>query len=104
MPERYTSRIIRILTRPEYQPLKRRALSHALSVPDAMYEVFCESIKQLDEQGRIHIDQGKNVGLPDFPSRLVGRYQSTRQGYGFVLPEWRYAQGDVRIGFGDAEK
>ena len=99
MPERFTQRIIRLLKRPDYQPLKQRALARALNVPDEDYKAFCQSVWELQKQGKLAVGAGNKISLPQMADRLVGTYEAARGGYGFIRPDLPTAQGDLYIPF-----
>ena len=100
MPQRFTNRILRVLRRDNYLPLKRRALSHLLKVPDEQYEIFTQALDLLVQQGLIAPDYKKGVRLPEMPARIKGSFRANPKGFGFVVPEQAYRQGDLFIPFG----
>jgi ribonuclease R len=102
MPERYTGRIMRILCRSDYHPLKHRALAHALNVPDEGYDLFGKAITLLERDGKIRTGKNRPITLADMPKRISGIYRATRKGFGFVIPDTAYAQGDLYIPFGQS--
>ena len=103
MPQRYTERILRVIKRPDYEPLKRRPLSRLLSVKDEHYDIFGESLELLAEQGLIHPEYKKGVRLNDMPGKVTGVYRANRKGFGFVIPDTAYLQGDLYIPMGQAK-
>ena len=97
MLERYTKRILRILTRRDYQPLKVRALARALNIADEDYQAFRDSVDTLRQQGRIILGPRSTICLPEMTNRLVGTFEATSRGFGFVKPDNPTAQGDLFI-------
>ena len=97
MPERFTNRIVRLLTRKEYQPLKPRAFARSLHISDEDYPAFNRALEKLRNEGRIVIGAKGTVCLPQMANRLVGTFQATSRGFGFVRPETPTAQGDLYI-------
>ena len=97
MPERYTKRIMRVLTRRDYQPVKVRALARALNIPDEEYGAFTKSVDTLRREGRIILGPRSTVCLPEMTNRLVGTFGATSRGFGFIKPETPTAQGDLFI-------
>ncbi len=102
MPQRYIERIMRLIRRNDYTPLKCRALSHLLHVPEDHYDLFRQAVKLLAEQERIAPDYKKGIRLPDMPQRITGTYRANPKGFGFVVPDQAYRQGDLYIPFGQA--
>lgn len=103
MPQRYTERILRLIKRSDYEPLKRRPLARLLSVGNEHYEIFGEALELLAQQERIHPDYKKGVRLNDMPGKITGIYRANRKGFGFVVPKAAYLQGDLYIPSGQAE-
>jgi ribonuclease R len=103
MPQRYTERILRVIKRSDYEPLRRRPLSRLLNVQDEHYEIFGESLELLAQQERIHPDYKKGVRLNDMPGKITGIYRANRKGFGFVMPKTAYLQGDLYIPSGQAQ-
>ncbi len=97
MPERYTKRVMLILSRLDYQPLKVRALARALNIPDEEYGAFHKSVETLRREGRIVLGPRNTVCLPEMTNRLVGTFEATSRGFGFVRPDTPTAQGDLFI-------
>ena len=97
MPQRYTSRIMKFLSKKEYKPIRRTGMLKALKVDDANKGILYDAIQLLHDAGRIKATKDRPIELPDMPSDIEGRFQSTRKGFGFVIPKYPYAQGDVRI-------
>lgn len=102
MPERFTGRIVRTLSRSDYHPLKRQALARALNIPDERRDLFDQALAILEREGRIRTGKNKLITLADMPKRISGTYRAARQGYGFVIPDIPYAQGDLYIPYGQA--
>jgi ribonuclease R len=102
MPQRYTQRIIKTLSRRDYQPLKQRALARALSVPDEDYPAFVQAIKDLMAEEKIVEGPKSTIVLPSMEGKITGVFESTSKGYGFLRPENPFMQGDLFIPAGAA--
>jgi len=102
MPQRFTTRIMHLLTRRDYQPLKRRALARTLNVPDDQYKAFCQALELLYRQNRIVFGPAGTISLPHAANRLTGTFQATSGGFGFVKPDIPIAQGDIYIPAGES--
>ena len=97
MAQRFTSRIIKLLARRDYKPLKRHALAKLLNVAEADYGAFSAALADLQEQGKIVLGPGRSISLPPMPKRIVGTFQKSSRGFGFVTPKTATAQGDMFI-------
>ncbi len=97
MPERFTSRILRLLARSDYVPLKERQLAKVLNLPDEDYAAFRESLRRLREEGQVVYTGKSTIALPNMANRIVGVYEQTSKGFGFVRPDVKTAQGDLFI-------
>ena len=97
MPERFTSRIMKVLGRADYRPQKERALARLLKVSEEDYPTFRQAIRDMRQEGAIVIGAGQAISLPDMENRIVGIYESTSRGFGFVRPSKPTAQGDLFI-------
>ncbi|MBN1845271.1 MAG: VacB/RNase II family 3'-5' exoribonuclease [Sedimentisphaerales bacterium] len=100
MPQRFTNRILRLITRRDYQPQKMRPLARALNVEDTDYDAFRSALEKLRQEGRIVLGPRGVVTLPEMTDRIVGTYEATRHGYGFVRPDTPAVQGDLYIPIG----
>ena len=102
MPQRFTGRIIRLVKRRDYQPVKPRALARALGVPDDQYTEFDQALQKLRQEGKLVVGPHSAVCLPQMTDRVVGVFSATSRGYGFVRPLEATAQGDLYIPAGQA--
>ncbi|MBN2377331.1 MAG: ribonuclease R [Sedimentisphaerales bacterium] len=93
---------MRFLSRPDYQPLKQRPLARALNVPDDQYSLFTDALKDLRQNGKIVIASKSTITLPQISNRIIGTFESSSRGFGFVRPEKLIAQGDLFIPPGDS--
>ena len=97
MATRYTERIMRLVRRRDYRPISRREMSQVLNVGEEDYGAFRESLGLLVGAGRIVYDRAGGVTLPAMGGRVVGTFQATDKGFGFVRPEQAVAEGDLFI-------
>ena len=91
------TRIMRLLGRRDYQPLKQRPLARSLNIPDSDYNAFVEAIKRLRAQSQLVIGPGQHIALPRMSNRFIGTFESTSRGFGFVRPEQAALEGDLFI-------
>jgi len=97
MPEFYKNRIIKLLKRPDYGPLKPVKLARALGVSDQDYEQFKTALDQLLQAGHVLAGSGRAVTLPPLPNKLTGTFRANPRGFGFVSPLEHNAHGDLFI-------
>ncbi len=102
MPERFTNRIMRLVAKSDYKPMKQRALARALNITDEDYDSFKESLEKLRRDGKIVVGGKSCIALPPMSNRITGTFQSTSRGFGFVRPESATAQGDLFIPRGES--
>ena len=86
MPERFTKRIIKLMTRPNYQPLKKTALAKALGIMEKDRHKFREAVELLRQEGKVIIGGQNRIMLPAISGRVTGIYRATSKGFGFVRP------------------
>lgn len=97
MPTRFTDRIFRLLKRRDYEPMKPRQMAQALKVPDDEYDAFKQALGLLMDSGRINITGADMVQLPEMKNRIVGEYQASSKGFGFIRPDPPVLEGDVFV-------
>ncbi len=91
------SRIIRFISDDEYVPLSPKQLQKALNLPDEVTRHFTQKLDEMLEEETIALDDRKRVTLPEMPKKMIGTYRTTRQKFGFVIPETKNAGGDLMI-------
>ena len=102
MPKRFTQRIMRVLTREDYKGLRARDLARALRVPDEERGIFSEAVEQLKRDGKLVVGGRGVVGLPEIADQVVGTFQASSKGFGFIRPDTAMAQGDLYIPAGES--
>ncbi|MEK6754983.1 MAG: ribonuclease R [Bacteroidota bacterium] len=86
--ERIAERILSFLARYPNQLFRAKELGRRLSLRSTEeYRVFKEAIRQLQEENRIRSVKGARFGHHEIPQTVVGMFQMTRQGFGFVRVE-----------------
>ncbi len=80
-------KILEFLSKGAYRPLKLRELAKAMRIPEEEYGVFRRTVRSMLRDGLlVKIKRGR-LGLPDKLNLVVGNLISTKNGYGFVVPE-----------------
>lgn len=106
MALRYKRRLLDYLAHDGYEPATAAQLATDLRIEDE--HDFQEAIGELAEQRVIQVDKNGLVRLPSLGScdgEIVGRLKRNPKGFGFVIPEQNFREGDVFIppnGIGDA--
>ena len=97
MPLRFTARVLEHLAHGNYQPSTIGAIARDLRVESDERDAFDESIRLLREEKKIEVDQGGLVHLPNFPDEVTGRFRLNERGFGFVIPDQRFRDGDLFV-------
>jgi len=83
----YQEQILEFMSQGAYRPLKLRELARDMKIPDEEYGSFRRMVRSMLRGGvLVKIKRGR-LGLPDKLNLVVGNLVSTRDGYGFVVPE-----------------
>ena len=99
MPLRYTARIIDHLAREGGRPVSIHNLARALRADGDDKDVLRQAVQELVDAGRIEGDD-EQMQLPKMGEEVVGIFRGTRRGFGFVVPDDPYREGDVFIPIG----
>jgi ribonuclease R len=79
-------RIVRFVARPNYQPLKPRALARQLHIPASEYAQFRQVLRDLVQQQRLQLGKDHTVRWAGPHGTVTGTFRKTQAGYGFVRP------------------
>ncbi|MFC1781161.1 ribonuclease R [Planctomycetota bacterium] len=97
MPEIFKNRIIKLLRRSDYRPVKLSGLAKSLGVSSENYEQFKTEFDKMRKAGHVVLG-GKNlISLPSITGQIVGTFRANPKGFGFVVPREANAQGDLFI-------
>lgn len=99
----FRKRLLAHLSHDSYQPQPPDAIAAALQVDDESLDFFRQDLATLVEQGKAVLRSDGKVGLPDMPDEIIGSFRKNIKGFGFVVPETKYAQGDLFIQAGDTK-
>ena len=97
MPEIFKKRIIKLLKRSDYEPLKPAQLAKALGVSNEDYPQFKLAFDQLRQAGHVVVGSGNLVGLAAISSKVTGTFRANPRGFGFVIPLEPSSHGDLFI-------
>ncbi len=97
MAQVYKDRIIKLLKKDDYRPLKLPQLAKAIGISDDNYEQFKEDFDQLRRAGHVIIGAKNLVTLPSLSGQIVGTFRANPRGFGFVTPQQANTHGDLFI-------
>ena len=86
MAEIYKSRIIKLLRRDDYTPVKVAELARTLGVDADAYPEFKNAFDELRRAGHVIMGAGDLVTLPAISGQVVGTFRANAKGFGFVVP------------------
>lgn len=97
MPLRFKARLLQHLKHESYEPARVPTLVRDLGVDDPAE--FAEAVRQLEAEGKIHVDERGYVQLPELADEgeIVGEFRGTAKGFGFVIPDVKSRDGDIFI-------
>ncbi len=97
MAEIYRERIVKLLRRADYTPLKLAQLAKALGVSSEDYPQFKLAFEQLRQAGHVVMGARNLISLPAMSGRIIGTYRGNPKGFGFVTPLEPNSHGDLFI-------
>jgi len=97
MAEIFRQRIIKLLKRDDYEPVKLSQLARALGVSSEDYPEFKLAFDQLRQAGHVVIGAKNMVSLPSLAGQIVGTFRANPKGFGFVTPLEPNSHGDLFI-------
>lgn len=87
--------IIRHLQHETQRPAKPKEIARALRIGTRDYAALKQTLRELEDSGRVYRVRGGRYAAPGRINLTVGRLQVTRGGHGFVVPD--EAENDVFI-------
>lgn len=86
MPE-LAQRILAFLARPNYQPMKPRALARKLGLSAGEDQVFKRVLRELVAEGKVHFGKNHFIQPPRPPGTVAGTFRRLNSGAGIVRPD-----------------
>ena len=80
-----------------YAPLNAEALIAEIPIEGPQLSEFWKSMQELEANGEIVRTRFSTFGLPEKMGLVVGRFQLTSKGFGFVIPDNKGERPDVFI-------
>ncbi len=97
MPIRFTHRILEHLAHSGYRPASQKQIAREMRVEDDEREVFKEAIARLRDEGKVAVGEDDHVRLPTMGDEIVGRFRLNARGFGFVIPDEPFREGDLFV-------
>ncbi len=97
MPDRFTQRILDHLSNQQYRPVEPEELERQLRVPPELRTVFESELKTLLDDEKVLLGKSDRIQLPPLPSEVEGQIKITARGFGFVVTDTPYREGDLFI-------
>jgi ribonuclease R len=105
MPSRFTQRIIEHLTHDQYQPAPVRDIARDMRIESEDRDAFAQAVDALAAEGRVVISSDGVVRLPSLSAAsddVVGTFKLNQKGFGFIIPERKFREGDLFVPPGSA--
>jgi ribonuclease R len=97
MSNRYTKRILDHLSNQQYHPVDAHELARQLRVEPDLADTFVSELGELLNDERIQVGNSDRIQLPPFPSEVEGTIRVTARGFGFVITDFPFREGDLFI-------
>src|SRR4051812_23849081 len=92
-----SDRILSVLMRKNYQPLKPKMLARKVGVPEPEYPDFRRALKDLMGQGRVEIGKNHTIRATPPHGTVTGTYRRTESGVGYVRPHLIEGQSGLEV-------
>ena len=89
--------IMEFMQKQTYAPLDAEALIVNIPIPGEMLKEFWQGLQELETNGNIVKTHFNTYGLPEKMGLVVGRFQLTSKGFGFVIPDNKGEKPDVFV-------
>ncbi len=97
MPLRFTRRILDHLAHEQYKPSSVKDTARELRVAPEDLDLYGEAVEKLQQDGRVEIDRSGLLRLPAYGEEIEGSFRLNARGFGFVMPDDPYRDGDLFI-------
>jgi ribonuclease R len=101
MPLRYRIRILDHLAHGNYRPSSHETIARHMQVPEDELDIFSTAIDGLVADEKIIVGTDEMLHLPKFPDEITGRFRLNQRGFGFVIPDEPFREGDLFIPKGE---
>ncbi len=97
MSLKYAQRLLDHLQHEDYEPGPVSRLAEDLGIAPEQAAEFEAAVKEMAERGDVVIDDRGTVRLPRMPDEITGTFKKNQRGFGFVVPDKAYREGDLFI-------
>ena len=97
MPLKYAQRLLDHLQHEDYEPGPVSRLAEDLGIPPEQAAEFNAAVRTMADRGDVVIDDRGTVRLPRMPDEIIGTFKKNQRGFGFVVPDKPYREGDLFI-------
>lgn len=97
MPLRFTDRILSHVAHERYKPSTLKSLAEDLRITADDMPAFEETVKELEEQGRLRLGRDGVIRLPEYPDEVVGTFRLHPRGFGFIVTKQKFEDGDLFV-------
>lgn len=89
-------RILSFMREEAYKPLEAEDLASEMELKARDLKVFWQALDELEAEARVIKTRYDKYGIPERMNLIVGRFEASRKGFGFVISE-NPAEADVYI-------
>jgi ribonuclease R len=97
MSLKYERRLLDHLKHESYEAATIDRLAEDLGIPSDDRDAFRLAVEDLASQKKIGLDSGGRVRLPSMPDEVEGVFKKNPRGFGFVVTDVKYREGDVFV-------
>lgn len=97
MTLKYERRLLSHLKHESYRPAPVGDLARDLGVPSDEADSFSAAVDELVSRRTLTRDSSGRVQLPVLPDEVIGTFKKNPRGFGFVIPQGKFREGDVFI-------
>ncbi len=90
-------KIMEFMQKQTYAPLNAESLIVQIPIPGETLKEFWKGLQELESNGNIVKTHINTYGLPEKMGLVVGRFQLTSKGFGFVIPDNKGEKPDVFV-------
>jgi ribonuclease R len=94
---KFESRLFAHLQHDRYRAATVEEAARDLGISDADLDDFAHAVRALAKAGRITLDGAGRIRLPAMPDTIIGTFRRNPRGFGFVIPDQPYVEGDLFI-------
>jgi len=97
MSLKYESRLFAHLQHDQYAPASSAQIAEEFGIDDEDRVEFERAVAALVKSGRLTSDGSGRVRLPSMPEAITGRFKKNPRGFGFIVPQQSYREGDLFV-------